>query len=120
MRKVAILSILILLVCAVPVLAQDTTRVAVPFEFQVGNVTLPAGDYMVNSPTDNTLIIRDIGNTNPPVHVLIREIAADKAPRPNTIDVGHILMFQMVNGKHVLTTVKTPQMTHAHELLKVD
>ena len=118
MRKVAILSILILLVCAVPVLAQDTTRVAVPFEFQVGTVTLPAGEYMVNSPTDNTLTIRDIGGNNPPVQVLMRGIAADKAARPNGVDVAHMLMFQMVNGKHVLTTVKLPHMTHVHELLK--
>jgi hypothetical protein len=81
-------------------------------------VTLPAGEYMVSSPTDNTLIIRDIGADNAPVHVLIREIAADKAARPNGIDVAHTLMFQVVNGKNVLTTVKLPHMTHAHELLK--
>ncbi len=53
--------IVVFLACALAsvasVYAQDALRVDIPFEFTVGNATLPAGEYIIRSPRPGMVMI---------------------------------------------------------------
>ncbi len=54
------IAILILMAAAVPSFAQvSSTRISVPFEFQVGNSILPAGDYSLTQFAGQALVLEN-------------------------------------------------------------
>ncbi len=55
-----VIAVLILMAAAVPSFAQvSSTKVSVPFEFQVGNSILPAGDYSLTQFAGQGLVIEN-------------------------------------------------------------
>lgn len=121
MRKAAFVLVLVLMASALPLLAQDTLQLTVPFEFQVGTMVLPAGQYTIISPTDNTLLIRAADPNVKPVRVLIREIASERmAPVSDTERKNEIIFRRGENGRYVLHTVRMISMTHAHDILHAE
>lgn len=116
MRKLAIVFLLALF-AAVPALAQDRTQITVPFEFQVAEVTLPAGQYTLDAVDNFSMIIRAADTNVKPVRVVIREVASDKAERTVAPAPTMKVVFRMNNGHHVLHTVQTLSMTHAHDVV---
>jgi hypothetical protein len=63
LKKMIVLSGLLSVLCAIPTMAQITTRVTfdTPFAFYAGNAKMPAGSYTVSQPDidDNLLLIED-------------------------------------------------------------
>lgn len=121
MRKAAFVLVLVLMVSALPLLAQDTLQLTVPFEFQVGTMVLPAGQYTMISPTDNTLLIRAADANVTRLRVLIREVAAERlAPVSDTERKNEIVFRRADNGRYALHTVRMISMTHAHDIIHVE
>ncbi len=81
--------------------AQTTPRVVkahIPFEFNVGDKTFPAGDYSVAQPLQNVLALRDArGRTI--ASVLSHEVESSTGPRDTQ------LRFNLSDGQHILAEV---------------
>lgn len=121
MRKFAIFSLLIMLMCTIPALAQDTLQMNVPFEFQVGTMVLPAGQYTMISPSDNTLLIRAADPAVKPVKVLIREVAANKLQKVSDVERRNEILFRRGDdGRFILHTVQMISMTHSHDVIHAE
>ena len=103
MKKYAWMSLLGLATACVPGLAQEQDmnlrlKAVVPFDFKVGNETVPAGKYMVVEPIQHFLQLRDERG-----HVVASTFS-------NTVDrfptaVNSVLRFYVQDGQHVLAEV---------------
>jgi len=99
-RLLALLSSIVLLLAAA-VTAQTVApliRVNVPFEFQVGNTVLPAGDYSVVRTDPYVLVLRDARNR---VVATVVTTPAQLLVAPATPKV----VFEMEGGRNVLSRV---------------
>jgi hypothetical protein len=70
----------------------------VPFEFSVGNVTLPAGDYEIQQANESTLMIRNHA-TSKMTPVMIMTRLASRGDNQVT------LVFDQAEGKNYLSEV---------------
>jgi hypothetical protein len=66
--------------------AQQATRASIPFTFEAGNKTLPAGEYKVVRALPNSEIVQQIRSTDSSASVLVHTYAAhladsDSAPK---------------------------------------
>ena len=105
--KKSYLTVLLTLTClfglGISARAQDSTRVVatVPFEFEAGGQTLPAGTYTlsrVSQASLRNLIIRSQDNGAFLLPVVFDDTAAEKAS----------LGFTQVGDKHFLSKIETP------------
>ena len=53
-----LMTLLLVLIALVPAYA---VTVNIPFNFTVGDVRMPAGEYVISSPTESVVIIRHVG-----------------------------------------------------------
>lgn len=100
-----------------PALAQNwssSTRIDVPFEFAVGKVALPAGEYEVISDSPGkSFRIQNIDNPKYVALVLSHDILLDPySSQPTTK-----LVFVLDKGKHVLHQICFRGDGHTHDLV---
>jgi hypothetical protein len=82
--------------------AQRVIKVQIPFEFNVGEKTFPAGDYSVAQPLQGFLALRDArGQTI--ASTFTHPVESSTAPEKPT------LRFYFSGGQHTLTEVWQPE-----------
>jgi hypothetical protein len=81
---------------------QAELNVTLPFEFVVGNTTLPAGKYIVKRISDQPFDVLMITRPDTRTSVLVKPIAMDNASdyKPN-------VSFRMVGDQHFLSGIQT-------------
>jgi hypothetical protein len=84
-------------------------RVAVPFDFQVGNKLLPAGDYLIARAESYFLVVRD---SNERVVAMVVTTPAQALTAPPVSK----LVFRVDGGRNVLTRVWTSSSRYGYEL----
>src|ERR1700733_8444088 len=110
-RTLTLLLLTVLLfICAT--WAQTATpliRVNVPFEFQVGNKLLPAGDYLIAHSESYFLVVRDSHQ---------RVVATVVTTPAQTLTAPPVskLVFRVDGGRNVLTRVWTSSSRYGYEL----
>lgn len=84
---------------AVSVHAEDGQKISanVPFEFTVGNTSLPAGQYEFLRTDDNILVVRDADGRN--LYTMATPVQTQGHPEKS------LLKFTNVDGRHVLVQV---------------
>ena len=113
LKVVAFLSLLVILV-GLPAYGQAgqmspaRTAVNVPFEFVVGNMTLPPGDYTIVSVSETVLKI-----TGPTASVFV--MTNEKITSQEVAETK--LVFTQENGQHILHQVWTQGQPHAHDIV---
>lgn len=89
-------AILVVAACALPAVAQtSSTKVNIPFNFQVGTTILPAGDYSVAMFTDKAIVLQHKNGSSVAVS-LTNAVAGDPA-----INRPHFL-FNRYGKQHFL------------------
>jgi hypothetical protein len=86
-------------------------RASIPFDFQVGNSTLPAGEYLIQN-QDGVLIVKGMGSR--PVSVISHSHATT---RPNAPGQGEVV-FNRYGDTYFLTRVWTPESNDGREVVK--
>lgn len=77
-------AVLILMAAAIPSFAQiSSTRISVPFEFQVGNSILPAGDYSLTQFAGQALVLENARGLGSAVAVTDATGGAGEARQPH-------------------------------------
>ncbi len=100
MKKQALMILgLLLLAGLAPVYAQSSAnaRFSIPFEFVVGNVTLPAGDYIVEYSARTTMLAITNAKGSPTVFALTKNLSAKAAPTQSK------LLFNRYGAKNFLS-----------------
>ncbi len=90
---------LVLLAGLAPVYAQSSAKASfsIPFEFVVGNVTLPAGDYIVQYSARSTMLTITGAKGSPTVYALTKSLSGRAAPAQSK------LVFNRYGAKHFLS-----------------
>ncbi len=83
-------------------MAPDGIRAKVPFEFRVGSVTLPAGEYLITSESANDPELLELRNENGSPSVLI--MAQPLYPNSG-VSVKPELVFKRVGNLEYLTQI---------------
>ena len=82
--------------------AQERTVLAtVPFNFTVGNQILPAGNYVLSSPSGSPILIH-INNLEKKVHLMALG-RPDQDPRNHS----NVLVFHQYGGEYFLSDIRT-------------
>ena len=58
MKNLVIAVALVMIVAAVPAVAQNTITVNVPFQFQVGDKLMPAGEYRISGAGEKVVVLQ--------------------------------------------------------------
>ncbi|HET7214276.1 MAG TPA: hypothetical protein VFL79_11845, partial [Terriglobia bacterium] len=97
-RRVCILTLTMAFLWGMPGLAQLTgTRFNIPFNFQVGQYQLPAGEYRISAVSDKALLISRLDGT-------AGIVAMTSTPLENPTKSGHAqLAFASYGEKHFLS-----------------
>src|SRR5882724_5003950 len=90
-----LLMAVVLLFTAAGFTQQHAIKVDVPFEFNVGQKTFPAGEYRVAQVATHVLALRD-GNNRFLTFVLTQPMSSDNRVTPK-------LRFKVEDGRHVLS-----------------
>ncbi len=106
------LTVLLLAAAASAQTADSKIIARVPFDFVVGERTLPAGEYAFVRPGDHQLLVRDISGRN--LLTVVTGTAQAAQPAPNTS-----LKFATINGQHVLVQIWTERDSSGSELYLV-
>ncbi len=104
MKKQALMILgLVLLAGLAPVYAQSSAKASfdIPFEFVVGNVTLPAGDYIVEYSARTTMLTITNAKGSPTVYALTKNVSAKAAPAQSK------LLFNRYGAKNFLSQLWT-------------
>jgi hypothetical protein len=78
-------------------------RVNIPFEFNVGGTTLPAGEYVISSPSETASHLLAIRSLDGASAVFIQ--AEPLSPKHDIWEPDTRLTFEKVNGKEFLMKV---------------
>ncbi len=94
---------LVLLASLAPVYAQSSAKSSfdIQFEFVVGNVTLPAGDYIVEYSARTTMLTITNAKGSPTVYALTKNLSAKAAPARSK------LLFNRYGAKSFLSQLWT-------------
>jgi len=88
-----------------------TIRATVDFDFVVGGLQLPAGEYIFAFDSGTNLMHARNVNTHEGVRVFTRDVIDKSMPTENK------LVFKNKKGKHVLQRVFSEHAGHVHELV---
>ncbi len=117
MKVKTLIYVLLGLLLALPAVGQNwstSTRIDVPFEFAVGNVALPAGEYEVASDLSGKLFkLQNIENPQYVATTLSHNILLD----PYSNQATTKLVFVVDKGKHVLHQICFRADGHTHDLV---
>lgn len=78
-------------------------KVKVPFDFVVGTTTLPAGEYLISNPNDNSADVLAIRSQDGKRAIFVQ--AEPLSPKGDTWVPDTRLTFEKVDGKEFLTRV---------------
>jgi hypothetical protein len=111
----AMLSLAILM-AVVSVSAQSGTKleVNIPFEFQIGNQTLPAGEYSVKRLTQNSVLLRSRDGQRSAIAQTPRAIAAEASEKA----AQEKLVFNQYGKQYFLSQVWMARGSDGRELYK--
>lgn len=73
-------------------------KVHIPFEFNFGDKTFPAGDYSLTEPVQNLLVLRDSNDRQ------LAQVLTVNRELPTAFAQAKLL-FDSANGEHTLTEV---------------
>ena len=88
--------------------ATQSVKVDVPFEFVFANRTFPAGEYSLETSDGRVLVLRDQRRWS--FCVLTNRLD------PSALNRRSFVMFDIVNGEHVLTGVTNGETSSAQEV----
>jgi len=88
--------------------ATQSIKVDVPFEFVFANRTFPAGEYSLESSDGRVLVLRDQRRWS--FYVLTNRLDV------SVLNKRSFVMFDVVNGEHVLTGVTNGEASSAEEV----
>lgn len=109
---------IVLALCALAVVpiafsqtSPGTIRATVDFDFVVGGLQLPTGEYIFAFDSGTNLMHARNVNTHEGVRVFTRDVIDKSMPTENK------LVFKNKKGKHVLQRVFSEHAGHVHELV---
>lgn len=100
----AVLSAMALMAVA-PAFAQERVEATIPFAFNVGSKTLPAGDYEVRRVFAKTLVIQNKATQQ-------AAIALTMVAPPKQMPSEAVLVFHKYGDSHFLSEVQTADSRH--------
>ena len=104
-----LMTLLLVLVALVPAYAQKSSAtVNVPFSFTVDDVGMPAGEYVISSPTENLVIIRHVGGPE------TKATITNYGPLTNS-DGRAKLVFHKYGNAYFLAVAWLPNLAQARE-----
>ncbi len=119
MRTKTLLTLAVLgataLMAVVPAFAQDRVDATIPFAFNVGSTTLPAGNYEVRAVFAKSLVIQN-GTTNQAAMAL----AMSAAPKAISGTEEAVLVFHKYGDRCFLSEIRTPDNTQTISASKLE
>jgi hypothetical protein len=105
----ALATLALVLMALVPVHAQNTTAAAnIPFNFTVDGVIMPAGQYLITSPSERVITIQRVGGPEVKATLTNQGSATQQASPAK-------LVFHKYNSACFLAAVWMPNSDHARE-----
>ena len=102
-------AVAVVLTALVPAFAQKTTaKVNVPFAFTVDDIRMPAGEYLVSSPSEKVITIQRVGGAE--VKATITNSSA-----PTRTNGPAKLVFHRYGSQYFVAVAWMPNSDHAQE-----
>jgi hypothetical protein len=105
-------AVALVLMSLVPAYAQLKTSatVNIPFSFTVDDVRMPAGEYLITSPSEKVISIQRVGGPEVETTMISNNDGhkGDHSPR---------LIFRRYSSEYFLATAFLPGQDHAHEFV---
>lgn len=111
---------LLVVLLTLPALAQPwltRTEVNVPFDFVVGDVALPAGEYQISSDKSGKLF--QIQNADDPRQI-VTVFSSNIMLEPYSHQPTTKLVFVVDQGRHVLHQIRFESDDHTHDIMHGD
>ena len=102
-----LITLSLVLIALVPAYAQTVTA-EIPFSFTVDNVRMPAGDYVISSPSERVVMIQHV--RGPEAKVTITNYGSS-----TNSDGRAKLVFHKYGNAYFLTSAWLPNSPHARE-----
>jgi hypothetical protein len=107
--RMAVISLSLVLIALVPAYAQKTSAtVNIPFSFTVDDVRLPAGEYIVSSPSERVVNLQHIGGPEAKVTMTNNGSSTNSDGRAK-------LVFHKYGYAYFLAAAWLPNSDHARE-----
>ena len=107
--RTTLITLSLVLIALVPAYAQKSSAtVNIPFSFTVDDVRLPAGDYLITSPSEKVINIQHLGGSEAKV-TLTTSGTATRTHGPAK------LVFHKYGNAYFLATAWMPNSDHAQE-----
>jgi hypothetical protein len=107
--RMAVISLSLVLIALVPAYAQKTSAtVNIPFSFTVDDVRLPAGEYIVSSPSERVVNLQHIGGPE-------AKVTMTNNGSSTTSDGRAKLVFHRYGIAYFLAAAWLPNSDHARE-----
>ena len=104
-------AVALVLMSLAPAYAQKiTAAVNIPFAFTVDDVRMPAGEYLITSPSEKVISIQRVGGSEV-------ETAIINGNGPVRGDGSPKLVFHRYGSEYFVTTAYLPNQDHAHEFM---
>jgi len=99
----------LVLIALVPAYAQKTSAtVNIPFSFTVGDVRMPAGEYIISSPSERVVNLQHVGGPE-------AKATMTNNGSPTNSDSRTKLVFHKYGNAYFLATAWLPNSDHARE-----
>jgi len=107
--RMTVIALSLVLVALVPAYAQKTsTTVNIPFSFTVDDVRMPAGEYMISSPSEHAVTIQVVGG------ILAKTVLTNNGSSMRS-DGRAKLVFHKYGNAYFLAAAWLPNSDHARE-----
>jgi hypothetical protein len=103
--RTTLITLSLVLIALVPAYAVTAD---IPFSFTVDGVRMPAGEYVVSSPSERVVIIQHVGGTESKATITNNGTSTNADVRPR-------LVFHKYGNTYFLAAVWMPNSDHAHE-----
>ena len=102
-------TMVLILISLVPAYAQKAAATAnVPFTFTVDDVRMPAGEYLISSPSERVITIQRIGGSEAKATLTNEGSAVGSSSQPE-------LVFHKYGNAYFLAAARMPNADHARE-----
>ena len=107
--RMTVITLSLVLIAMVPAYAQKTsTTVNIPFSFTVDDVRMPAGEYMISSPSEHAVTIQVVGG------ILAKTVLTNNGSSMRS-DGRAKLVFHKYGNAYFLAAAWLPNSDHARE-----
>ncbi|HEY6290389.1 MAG TPA: hypothetical protein VI455_02360 [Terriglobia bacterium] len=101
------------LMAGAPALAQDSMLMSIPFAFNVGTKSLPAGDYDVRQLAANTVVLQNASTRD-------AAFAITMTAPPEEISAPAVLVFNQYGDSYFLSEIKTQDSLQRIKISKLE